>query len=98
MNGRQRLLATIAGRPVDRLAVMPITMMFAADQIGEPYGAYARDYRVLVDGQLRTAERFGLDHVSAISDPAREAADCGATVRYFAVSYTHLTLPTTERV
>jgi MtaA/CmuA family methyltransferase len=83
MNGVQRILATVEHRPVDRPAVMPITMMFAADQIGEPYGRYASDYRVLVEGQIRTAERFGFDFVSAISDPAREAADCGATVRYF---------------
>ena len=34
MTGFQRILATIEGRPTDRLALMPITMMFAADQIG----------------------------------------------------------------
>ena len=63
---------------VDSLPLMPITMMFAADQIGQPYGKYATDYRVLVEGQLRTAERFDFDYVSCISDPGREAADCGA--------------------
>jgi MtaA/CmuA family methyltransferase len=62
---------------------MPITMMFAADQLGVPYGQYARDYRTLVDAQLLTAKRFAFDHVSVISDPAREAADCGARVRFF---------------
>jgi len=31
-------------------------------------------------GQIATAKRFGFDHASAISDPAREAADCGAKV------------------
>lgn len=83
MTGRQRLIAMMQGNPVDRLPVMPITMMFAADQIRVPYGLYATDYRLLVEGQLRTAERFGLDHVSTISDPAREAADAGAVVRMF---------------
>jgi MtaA/CmuA family methyltransferase len=38
---------------------------------------------LLVEGQLATAERFGLDYVSCISDPAREAADCGAAIHYF---------------
>jgi MtaA/CmuA family methyltransferase len=76
-------MAALRGEPVDRIARMPITMMFAADQIGVPYGQYATDYRTLVEGQLFTAERFGFDHVSVISDPAREAADCGASVRYF---------------
>jgi len=83
MNGYERVLATLRGEPVDRLARMPITMMFAADQLGVSYGQYANDYRTLVDAQLFTAERFAFDHVSVISDPAREAADCGALIRFF---------------
>ena len=83
MNGYQRILAKLDGRPTDSLPLMPITMMFAADQIGVHYGRYARDHRVLVEGQLATAERFGLDYVSCISDPAREAADCGAALAWF---------------
>ncbi|HUT13936.1 MAG TPA: uroporphyrinogen decarboxylase family protein [Thermoguttaceae bacterium] len=83
MNGCQRILAMWDGRPVDRLPLMPITMMFAADQLGVEYGQYATDYRVLVEAQIVTAEKFDFDYVSCISDPAREAADCGATIRYF---------------
>ncbi len=41
------------------------------------------DYRVLVEGQICTAERFGCDFVSCISDPAREGADLGAAVKFF---------------
>ena len=66
----------------DRVLVMPITMMFAAGRIGVPYGRYALDHRVLVDAQLRVAEEFGFDHVSAITE-TREAPDCGAAVQYF---------------
>jgi MtaA/CmuA family methyltransferase len=83
MNGHDRILAMLDGRPVDRLPLMPITMMFAADQAGVSYGQYASDYRTLVEAQLLTAERFGFDYVSCISDPAREAADCGAKVQLF---------------
>ncbi|MFA5191372.1 MAG: uroporphyrinogen decarboxylase family protein [Verrucomicrobiia bacterium] len=83
MNGRERVLAMLEGRPTDRLPLMPITMMFAADCIGARYGDYARDHRVMVDAQIRTAEKFDFDYVSSISDPAREAADCGAHVEYF---------------
>jgi MtaA/CmuA family methyltransferase len=83
MNGYERILARLDGQHTDRLPLMPITMMFAADQINQPYRAYATDHRVLVEGQLRTADRFDFDYVSCISDPAREAADCGATVEYF---------------
>jgi MtaA/CmuA family methyltransferase len=83
MNSRQRILALIDGRPVDRIPLMPITMMFAADQIGARYLQYVTDYRILAEAQLRTAERFGIDFVSCISDPARECADLGARIRFF---------------
>ena len=83
MNGRELILAHLAGRPVDRLPLMPITMMFAARFAGARYLDYCTDHRVLADAQVRTAEAFGFDHVSVISDPAVEAADCGARVQYF---------------
>ena len=83
MNGRERVLAMLEGRPVDRLPLMPITMMFAADRIGVPYGRYAADHRVMAEAQIRTAEEFDFDYVSGISDPAREAADCGAAIHFF---------------
>lgn len=83
MNSRERVLAHLDGQAVDRLPLMPITMMFACDQVGACYRDYCTDYRVLVEGQMRTAETFGFDYVNTMSDPAREAADCGATVEYF---------------
>ncbi len=83
MNSRERILALIDGRAVDRIPLMPITMMLAADQVGAKYFNYVTDYRVLGEAQIRTAERFGLDFVSCISDPARECADLGANVRFF---------------
>ena len=97
MNGRERILAMLEGRPVDHLPLMPITMMFAADHAGIRYQPYATDHRALVEAQIRTAEDFEFDYVSVISDPAREAADCGAKIRYFpdqppAIDETHARL------
>jgi uroporphyrinogen-III decarboxylase len=83
MNGRERVLAFLDGKPVDRLPLMPVVMMFCADQIGVEYGQYVRDYRVLAEAQIRTAVAFDLDIVSNMSDPAREAADCGAHVEFY---------------
>lgn len=83
MNSRERVLALLDRRPIDRVPLMPITMMFAADQIGVKYLQYVTDYRTLVEAQMRTAERFDIDLVSCISDPAREAADLGANVWFF---------------
>jgi MtaA/CmuA family methyltransferase len=83
MTGRERILAMLDGQPTGSLANMPITMMFAADVLGVKYGEYARDHKVMVDAQIKTAEMFGFDYVSTISDPAREAADAGAKIRWY---------------
>jgi len=83
MTGRERILALLDGKPVDSLPFMPITMMFACDRIGAQYRDYATDYQVLVEGQIRTAAEFDFDYVNTMSDPAGEAADCGAPVKFF---------------
>ncbi len=83
MNGRERILSLLNGEQADRLPFMPITMMFAADQLGVKYRDYISDFRVLGEAQLLTAERFDFDYVSVISDPAREAADLGAAIEWF---------------
>jgi MtaA/CmuA family methyltransferase len=82
-DSRALVLAHLDGRPVERLPVMPLTMMFAARLAGIPYREYCTDYRLLARAQTGVAERFGFDHVSAISDPAREAVDLGAEVTWF---------------
>ena len=83
MNSRERILAHLAGQPVDRLPLMPITMQFACDLIGAKYREYETDHRILVEGQMHVAEQFDFDYVNTMSDPAREAADCGAVVEFF---------------
>jgi MtaA/CmuA family methyltransferase len=83
MNGRQRVLAFLDGEPVDRIPVMPVVMMFCADQIGVKYGEYVKDYRVLAEAQIETARKLDFDIVSNMSDPAREASDCGAHIEFY---------------
>jgi MtaA/CmuA family methyltransferase len=83
MNSRERVLAHLDGRAIDRLPLMPITMQFAADVIGVKYLQYVTDFRTLVAAQLRTVEKYDFDYVSCISDPAREAADCGSDIALF---------------
>jgi MtaA/CmuA family methyltransferase len=82
MNSRERVFALLDGQMPDYLPLMPITMMFAAHHIGATYGRYALDHHLMVEAQIRTAEDFGLDQVSAITE-TREAPDCGAAVQYF---------------
>lgn len=82
LNGKDRILRFLASQSVDRPPFMPITMQFAADQIGVSYRQYATDHRLLVDAQIKTATDFDIDQVSCISDPAREASDLGAKVAF----------------
>jgi MtaA/CmuA family methyltransferase len=83
MTGRERVLTMVDGGRPDHLPALPITMMFAADTDGVSYRSYASDFRVLAEAQARTAEQYGFDHVSVISDPAREASDLGAAIEWF---------------
>jgi MtaA/CmuA family methyltransferase len=83
VNSRERVLAMLTGGPVDCLPAMPITMMFAADQIGAKYYDYATKCKVQADGQNRVAEKFGVDQVSVISDPCCEASALGAAIKWF---------------
>ncbi len=83
MNGRERVLAFFSGKRVDRLPLMPVVMMYCADKIGVKYGEYVNDHRVLAKAQIETAAALDLDIVSNMSDPAREAADCGARVEFY---------------
>lgn len=83
MTGRERILAVLAGQMEGHLPCMPITMMFATDILGAKYGQYVRNHRIMADAQIKTAEMFGFDHVSVISDPACEASDFGANIQWY---------------
>ena len=82
MTSLERYLATVQGRATDMLPRVPILMQFAAEHIGSNYAAFASDWRVLVEANLRCREQFGFDQVSAISDPYREAQGFGAEIQY----------------
>lgn len=82
MTSKERYLATLRGEATDHLARIPILMRYAAEHIGSNYGAFASDFRVLVEANLRCAVDFGYDQLSAISDPYRETSGFGGEVIY----------------
>ena len=82
MNSWERYTAVVKGERPDILPRVPILMQFAAEFIGSNYGAFASDHRVLVESNLRCAEAFGFDQVSAISDPYRETQGFGAEIQF----------------
>jgi uroporphyrinogen decarboxylase len=78
----ERLYARLAGKPVDKIPNMNILMHIVAREAGVSYREYVQDYRKLVEGNLICAEKYGVDTVSAISDPMREAAAFGAELTF----------------
>lgn len=82
MNSYERMTARLAGQPVDRPPNFDIMMQFAAHYIGQPLSRYYNDYRVLCAANFAVQEAFDLDILQAISDPYREAADCGLPVEF----------------
>jgi len=82
MTPKERLFARLAGKPVDKVPNLTIVMLFAAKYAGIPYGVFCSDYRALVAAQTKTAKDFGIDILSAMSDPYRECFDFGAKVRF----------------
>ena len=75
----ERLKAMLEGRAkeLDSVPNLNIVMFFAANVIDKPFGQFCTDYRVLVEGNLHCVEKFGIDILSTMSDPLREAADFG---------------------
>ena len=93
MTSLERYLATLRGQPTDFLPRVPILMQFAAEYIGSNYAAFASDWRVLVEANLRCRDAFGFDQVSAISDPYREVQGFGGVIHYEADQAPNCPLP-----
>ena len=82
MTSKERVYARINNQPVDRIPNLNILMFFAAKEIGVPYSEYCQDYRKLVQGNILCMQKYGIDAVSAISDPLRECADMGLNIEF----------------
>jgi MtaA/CmuA family methyltransferase len=80
MNSMERVEKRLRREPVDRVPNLNIIMQFAAKYIGVPYGKYCTDHRYLVEGNIKCCRDFGVDMVSAISDPFRETSGLGGNV------------------
>jgi MtaA/CmuA family methyltransferase len=80
MTSRERYLGLLRREPIDILPRLPILMQYAAEYIGSNYGEFASKHEVLVEANLRCAEDFDFDQVSAISDPYRETQGFGAEI------------------
>jgi len=82
MTPKERVFNRLEGKKVDKIPNLNIIMTFAAKFIGIPYREYVTDHKYLVEGNIACCDEFGIDMVSAISDPFREAHDFGANIIY----------------
>jgi len=80
MTPKERVYKRLNGQKVDKVPNLNIIMTFAAKYIGVPYKKYVTDYRYLVEGNIKFCHKFGIDIVSAISDPYRETHGFGANI------------------
>ena len=82
MTPKERIYATLRGTSLDRIAVTPIFMAWAAHYVGRTYREFYLDGDVLADAALAVTRAFEVDQVSAISDPWREAEGYGMSFDY----------------
>ncbi|MHB8277057.1 MAG: uroporphyrinogen decarboxylase family protein [Candidatus Humimicrobiaceae bacterium] len=77
---RERVFRRLQGETVDKIPNLNIIMTFAAKFIKVSYKKYVTDYRYLAEGNIACCEKFGIDMMSAISDPFREAHGFGENI------------------
>lgn len=82
MTGLERTLAFIAGEPVDHAPFHPIIMRWAAKHAGVKYRDFCLDYCAKCEAMIRSADDFGNDWVTVMSDPYAEASAFGIRVDY----------------
>jgi uroporphyrinogen decarboxylase len=82
MTGLERTLSFIQGQPIDRAPFHPIVMRWAAKYAGVKYRDFCLDYRAKCEAMIRSADDFGHDWVTVMSDPYAEASAFGIRVEY----------------
>ena len=82
MNGLQRTLNFLSGKPVDRQPFHPIIMRWAARYAEVKYRDFCLDYKTKAKAMIKCAEDLSIDWVTVMSDPWTEAEAFGITVEY----------------
>ena len=82
MNAKRRVFSVLEGNKPDCIPNLNIIMQFAAREIGASYSEYCKDHKTLVEGNIVCAEKYGLDCVTTMSDPMKEASAFGAKIEF----------------
>lgn len=84
MTSTERILATLAGKPVDRRAAAPLLSLYGARLTGCPLETYYTDAHAYALGQTAVLETFQPDVLFAPFDFPALGAAFGSETRYFA--------------
>lgn len=82
MNGRERTIAFLQGRPADHVPFHPLVMQYAAELTGVKYGAFCTDYRQQSKAMVEFARNYGLDWLHPAGWPYCEAIAYGLKVDF----------------
>lgn len=82
MNSYERVMARLAGQPVDRLPNLCILMEFAARHAGITFREFCLDSTAMARANLLCQRDFAIDAVTVMSDPYGEAMDYGMEVEF----------------
>ena len=82
MNGLERTLDFLAGKPVDHPPFHPIVMRWAARYAGIKYRQFCTEYGAKCEAMIKSADDFGFDWVTVLSDPWAEASAFGMEIEY----------------
>lgn len=82
MTPYERVFSRLEGKPVDRAPNLTILMTFAAKYINIGYDKFCKDYKFLVEANIKCNEAFGIDLLNTMSDPYRETYDFGAKIEF----------------
>lgn len=93
MNATQRILATLAGRPLDRRAVTPVLSLYGAKLTGCPLETYYRDPAAYARGQAAVHEAFRPDVLFGPFDFPSLGEAFGGELHFFADQAPNLKRP-----
>ena len=82
MNGRERTLAFLQGRPADHVPFHPLVMQYAAELTGVNYRDFCTDYRRQSEAMVGFARQYGLDWLHPAGWPYCEAIAYGLRVSF----------------
>ena len=82
MNGKERTISFLEGRPVDHVPFHPLVMQYAAQLTGVKYRDFCTDYRAQSKAMVGFARQHGLDWLHPAGWPYCEAIAYGLPVSF----------------